>query len=291
MKPRIIGAFLVGAGLVGAAFFYAPGINHSANADASVGVVVATAPSRTYVPITDTNDDGVPDWEEAFRSTAEPLITVEDLTATFTPDTLTEQAGIQLFEQAIRARMAGPFGASDEEIVNASFAQIAEKAEDYIYSEKDITIDDTTYVDSAYARSYFNSVAAILLQDTEPTKNEMALLSDALNTNDPAFLDKMAINEAGYKRMRDAMLAITVPREYTKLHLDLTNTYNALYEDIKGMRMVYDDPLYALLRVKRYEDDATGLYFAFRNYDNAIQNASFVVTPDDAASVFSDFNQ
>jgi hypothetical protein len=41
-------------------------------------------------------------------------------------------------------------------------------------------------------------------------------------------------------------------------------------EDIKGMRKLYDDPLYTFLRVKRYQDDVLGMFNATMDLYNTL---------------------
>jgi hypothetical protein len=90
--------------------------------------------------------------------------------------------------------------------------------------------------------------------------------------------------------MRDATLAIPVPAFAAKQHLDLINTYHALYESISAMAISFEDPALTLIRMKRYQDDATGLDFALQNMYQSFEPYASLLGPDDPALLFVIFS-
>jgi len=92
-----------------------------------------------------------------------------------------------------------------------------------------------------------------------------------------------------YKALRDEALATPVPQSLIKQHLDLINTYHALYKNISDMQMAFDDPMVSLMRIKRYQDDATGLGFALTNLFNALVPHASLFTQSDPAVVLVAF--
>ncbi|MDA8597085.1 hypothetical protein N9L26_01970 [Candidatus Pacebacteria bacterium] len=281
---------MVGAGLVGGAFFLAPTPAGSlVSPDPATTVVVGEAPERSYVEITDSDGDGIADWQEEFRDISNPLVEPTATITPFVPDTLTEQASIQLFEDMMRARMiGGGFAESDESLVERNFQNIAAAAEDTLYTEADITIN-TGRLNESEERAYFNAVASIIERNAADTRNEALILQEAVNANDPSLLAELAINERVYLNMRDEMLRLSVPAQYSEIHLDLTNAYSAIYNDILAMQDVFDDPLNALVRIKRYEDDAAGLFYAMQNYHLELRDSSIRLNDQDIANIFALF--
>ena len=262
-NPRIFGAFLFGAGLVAFAYFGAPGPATTDAQDDLLGVVVAQAPERSHIPETDSDKDGVPDWREQFQI-GKPIVIVTDATSTkkHTEDTLTGDVAKDLLADVIEHELRGPFGTSKEMILYKASSKIAEAATDTLYTESALTTTADTSVESL--RAYGNNVAAIMAADLIPegTREELDIITDAVENEDPAVLEELTPIIGAYKTGRDIMLTMTVPTTMTKEHLNILNAYNALMIDTQGMYKAFDDPLYAMARLKRYHDDVLGLHNA-----------------------------
>ena len=291
MRPRILGAFIVGAGLIAFAYYFAPeGTSGTTTADARLNVVTAEAPARGAIDVTDDNLDGIPDWREPFEQIENPLGLDDARAASYTPpDTLTEQVGIDVFQRALQLKTEGALNTDGPNLISSAVTDVAQSAEDRIYAERDITITPGGELSESAERAYFNTVGEIISNGPTVTRNEAIVLEEALTANDPARIDELAANEEFYKSIRDELLRLPAPAPYVKEHLDLINVANALYNDIAGMRLVFEDPLYALLRVKRYQDDASGLYYALQNYYFAMDDSPVSFTENDAAIVFTVF--
>ena len=92
-----------------------------------------------------------------------------------------------------------------------------------------------------------------------------------------------------YKGTLEDTLTIPVPREFTKEHLDLINVYSALYHDVQGLTEIINDPVKALLRVKRYEDDVKGLTIAMENIYVSLSKSTYTFQAEDSATLFVSF--
>jgi hypothetical protein len=94
--------------------------------------------------------------------------------------------------------------------------------------------------------------------------------------------------------MRDTALEIPAPAFAVKQHLDLINTYHALHQSISSMALSGEDPALALIRIKRYQDDALGLSIALENMYDTLTPYASLLGPDDPALLFvlfsSEFN-
>jgi len=56
------------------------------------------------------------------------------------------------------------------------------------------------------------------------------------------------------------------------------------------MQLVFSDPVVALMRVKRYQDDAIGLSLALQNIYNVVLPYASVFEPNDPAVLFVVFD-
>lgn len=283
-RTKIVGAFILGMGLVLGAFWLRA---YSPAAENGTGLAVATRDEATRVHInTDDQDgDGIPDWQEALQRT-EP-ITLKAATSTYeTPDTLTDQFAIQFFQDMVRAENYGAFGSNPEELADYATNAFAEKANDVLIGANDITITPDNGV--VAIKNYANQMATIALDYTVPANSlsELEILKQSLDTGNPAILSELDVYVDGYSNMLTRSLATPVPDTYSKGHLDLLNVYQALRNDLVAMQASHDDPLNALIRVKRYQEDASTLAIAVLNlYQQALAD-QVTFTDADPASQF-----
>ena len=281
MKPRIFGAIIVGVFMVVGSYAYTNFWVPEETEEAQLLVVEPSTPLRGYLATKDKNGDGVPDWQEALRTT-EPLELNQLSTSTYeVPDTLTDQFAIQLFEDMIQSKSFGEFGATPEEIIARAGSDLTQQAEDTLFTRDDILIRDDNSPEAL--RTYANTVAAVTLANGIPadTKNEALIVERALQLDDPTVLEELTVIIDSYAGMRTSMLETPVPSTLVKEHLDLINAYHAIHVDVTAMSMTFSDPLYALLRVQRYQEDATGLYYAFTNVFKEAYDAGARFEPND----------
>ncbi len=55
-------------------------------------------------------------------------------------------------------------------------------------------------------------------------------------------------------------LRIEVPESFATEHIDLLNAYEAILIDIEAMQVAFSDPIFALARIKNYENDSRTLF-------------------------------
>ena len=271
-QKRIGGTLLVGAAIVAGAIMIRS-VQHnptSTAATAADGVVVTSAPTRQALPEPDSNHDGVPDWQEALVETT-PLTLSSSSTPYTQPDTLTGQFSQTLMTDILQNKMNGAFGASQAEIASSTSQSLLRKAQDVLLTEKDITISTDT--SQAALSRYGELVAQIMNSGTDTSnQNEALILQNAIQHQDEQALHQLDGKIQQYQHFLDATKALAVPASVTKEHLDLLNSYQAILNDIKAMRNAFQDPTLALLRLKRYRDDATGLYNAISNLYTVLVN-------------------
>jgi len=290
-NPRVIGACLVGFALVAGAYILSNfGVSNFKTQQAAVVV----AEPRVAIEVLDANNNGIEDWRDEFITTA-PIILNQASSTYQIPDTLTGQLGIDFIEDLVRSKTAGPFGRTKEEVVGRAIDTMTDQAAYDLYDVPDITV--LTQWEEADILVYANTVALTITNNNiAGGRSEIDILSDALKeiSPDQAYIDELNDIAEAYKNMRDTALSIPVPVIAVKQHLDLINTFNALHESIGAMVIAAEDPALALVRIKRYQDDALGLRIALENMYLILEPYAALVGPEDPALLFvlfsSEFN-
>lgn len=290
-RKRIYGAFMVGLGLVAGAFILSQYSHVFFSSSASQTANAVIVPERKHIPVADSDADNIPDWQDAFLS-EEPFIlpTAEDAENYEYPTSLTGQFGIKFFKEVFLASEYGVLDQSQDKFVEEALKRLAVRARDVLYTKSDIEVIDSN--DPELLHAYGNLIALIALSHPITVDNEMEILKRAATNNDPEALKDLETIRIAYEQMTQKMLEVTVPEKYAQHHLNLTNAYNAVYEDILGFEKLFDDPLYALLRYKRYEDDVLGMGNAITQlYDTLYLQDDIRWTGNDAVLRFVAFEE
>ncbi len=264
-QKRIAVAFVLGAVLIAGSFYISR--QNTLAQESEEGTI--TVSDRNYIAVDDSNENGLPDWQDALQD-RELVITEEHASSTYQqPETVTGKFALSFFEDVIRSKNYGAFGETPEELITRASEELASTAYDELLSAKDITsiIAET---DTQGLRTYGNQIALILTSQDTGADNEAIILQDSLRYDDVERIKDLDPIIAAYTVMAKQLLEVPVPKEYLPLHLNLLNAVNAVREDIKGMRKLYDDPLYTFLRVKRYQDDVLGMFNATTDIYNTL---------------------
>ncbi len=289
LNSKVVGATVVGFAIVIAAYTIS-----SINSDKTIPQQQATAKAsepaaRAAITVLDENQNGIEDWRDEFITTEPIILNQASSTDYIPPDTLTGELGINFMENIIRARGFGPFGRSDDEVIGDTVNILSETTAHELYDTPDIiVIEDYTEQDIV---NYANTIAASITRNDLPDlEGELFILEDILTSGDTSRVTELRSLAASYQRNRDDALATAVPANLVKEHLDLINTFHAINKDIEAMAAAVDDPAFALLRLKRYEDDASGLGYAMQNMFFALDDYAHLFQPTDPATLFVVFS-
>ncbi len=284
MNQKVLGAFIVGLGLVAASYTY---VNFGKPRSAYPTVSQQAAPIRSAIAVADVDNNGIEDWRDTF-TTAEPVV-IGEVAASYTPPTtVTGRLGISLFEDFVRAKNYGPFGRTQEELVTDAVTELARQTEQVLYGQNDIIIMES-WTDTDI-KNYGNAMGASVIQNGDDNlENEIVILTDIIQNQNNERVKELEVIAGFYKNMRDQALATPVPRKFLKEHLDLINVYEAIYQDILAMQNGAEDPAVALLRIRRYEDDALGLLLALENMYEALEPHANLFSAEDPAIIFGSF--
>jgi len=284
INTKVLGATIVGFALVAGAYTVSNfGVKSELPQTATVSTAAQTQ-ARSPLTVLDSDNNGIEDWRDEFVTT-EPVI-LDRATSTYTPpETLSEQLGIDFMEGIISARGYGPFGRSDEEVIADTVDSLDAATVHTLYDTPDIEIAPQSEEQDIV--NYANTIAQAIIDNNLPElDNELLILRDILTSNDKSGLTELKSLAKAYERNRDAVLNTPVPNLLIKEHLDLINTLHAIHKDIDSMTLAIHDPAFALLRLKRYEDDATGLGLALENMLKVLTEYSGSFTANDPAMLF-----
>ncbi len=291
---RVGGALLFGGVLVLGAFMFGHESAATSTAGQPAAIRAVDADVRTALRSVDTDGDGIPDWEEELRGTDPHTPTIlEEETATTTteagasaaepyesPSTLTDQFAEEFLEEVVR-QSAGRELTKEEQtrLVTESISSLVQSGSDRLYTRADVTLHGRN--DLAAFREYGNSVSAIIERHSLNNEHELAILQRAVDTDNAAVLREIAPIEAAYRNMLRDLLALPAPSDMAKAHIDLANTFSIIANGLDIMQRAFDDPLAALVRAKRYPDDAAGLFYALDNIRMALEAKGIVYTNDE----------
>ncbi len=287
ISPKITGATIVGFALIAGAYTVTS-ISKPITPPAAQVANTSAATQRVSIAVTDNDNNGIEDWRDEFVTTA-PVILDHSSSSYVLPDTLTGQMSIGFMEGIIRSREYGPFGSPQEEVIQNTIDSLGKATDIKIYDTSDVIIieewDDQDIV------NYANTVAATVYRHSIPDMDgELSILHAVTVGEDEGRMAELQSLVEVYRGYRDDTLLIPVPAFLAKEHLDLINTYNAIHSDIEAMTKVFEDPAVTLLRLKRYEDDATGLAYALQNMYFSLEPHAGLFTVEDPAVMFIMFS-
>jgi hypothetical protein len=292
INQKILGAFVVGFALIFGAYtlsnFNTPKIDTSN--EPVYGLATLGETDRTYLPVTDKDENGIEDWQEEFVNNTPLLInnTTSGPVQYTPPESVTDIVGIQLFQNFLQAKGRGNVGPTTDQVVTDTAELLRSTAvQDYIYRVNQI---DVVNRDDNSIRTYANTLGQILINNNVTGEGELEIIDRALRTENTTELDKLTPRITMYKNLRDQTLATPVPTGFEKQHLDLINVYQAMYSTLEGMKQAFSDPVVALLRVQRYQDDAKGLGIALQNMYFTLKPHTGLFTERDPAFVFLAFS-
>src|SRR3989344_1766301 len=288
-KNRVIGAFAVGFAIVAGAYTISSFTKPTLSVPTPSVATVAAAPTRVAISVQDTNSDGIEDWRETFITPSQTIRKVTSTTTPFVPETITEQFGVNFFQDIVRMKGYDGIGRTKEQVLSDSINDLTALAKDKIIDVRSIEVG--TDSSGQAVRTYTNAHADIILTYGKTgTRHELEVLDELLKTNNPEAAEELGIIATAYKNMSEQVQTLVVPPQLAKMHLDLINVYQALYFDILAMQGAITDPMVSLVRLQRYEDDAAGLVYAMENMYQAVLPYAKEFQRNDSALLFVDYS-
>lgn len=286
-NPRIVGAVVIGVAIMAGSYVIS-GFGEPPQQGAVGATTVQIAPVRTPITVHDTDQDGVEDWRDSLAISAPIELSDVPLASDYErPSTISGEFSLTFFEQILKSKMYGSFGSTEDEVIQKSIVEATQKASDVLYDERDIIVIPN---EGESIRAYGNRAANILAEFNVPdTENETIILKKAMDRQDESVLQELEPLSKMYANMRDAYLNTPVPQKLAGPHLNLINSLHALHNDVEGMKTIFNDPLYSLVRIKRYQDDATALTYSLSGMYVKLAETPEIFKPNDTALMFIAF--
>ena len=282
---RIGGSLILGALIILGAFY----VEKNSVQSADTGPLVTEAPERNYIQTTDSDGDGVKDWEEGleanvYKSIETPSSTDDSASATYTPPTtFTGKFSEAFFQDFMEGKISQGDLQDKEGLVKNAVKAIEDNTQSKVYTREDIIV----IPDSNEAlREYGNAIARIIQTRSIQNENEMLIVKRAMETKDTKVLEELKPIREVYEHFIHDTLLVPTPESFATHQKNLLTSYEAIKTDIVGMEKVFNDPLYAMARVKRYQDDASALFIALSDISSTLRDAGVIYTKDEPAYFF-----
>lgn len=260
----------------------------------------------------DTDNDGLPDWEEILRKTDvnnpdSDGDGIEDSKEIFEDSTIdsrvkkvveeldekgltaTERFGRELLVQYLATKKEG--GVFDA----GSTAQFVEKMTREINQEVPMVLFTSSDVqavgsNSIALREYANRMGRIFIRNTPPgLENELVVVSRALESKNAEELKKLQPLIESFTNSIAEGLTVPVPKELVQLHLDLLNSFLYMKTTLSGLELIFDDPLTAFIRITQHQESMKKLQGALQKIGAFYEEANIEFEPEDDGNALIHF--
>jgi hypothetical protein len=216
----------------------------------------------------DSNENGIPDWEERFWG-LDPLVTSTNgrlhteiiaerktiLSSQTNAEKLTETDRVAR-ELFMISTIVG--GSTDGDL--GTIRAVSLEAADAFTQGKglidQITIDTMELVptDKNQIALYMKKLIEVLESKT-PT-NELEVMALVSENNDMSLLPKLTPITASYKELSRKVISIPVPRVFAEDHLALANSINNMGRGLATFQTIKDDPLIGIIGFYQYNTES-----------------------------------
>jgi hypothetical protein len=253
-------------------------------------VVVAQVPSRSYIETRDSDGNGVKDWEENLQARIFETVSVPTSTPTgeieepYTePATLTGRFSEAFMQDYLQGKMEGVDYSDPSAFVANAVAAIEQNVRSKTHTRLELSLMESS---PEALRAYGNDIGDIVKRNSINNENEAFILQKALSSNNPDLLKDLEPIKRVYAQIIQETLAMEVPLEMGEAHVNLLNSFEAIYTDITAMQSAFTDPLFALARIKEYEDDALEMFNAFKAIADFLDSNNVTYAKDEGGAFF-----
>lgn len=252
---------------------------------------IATTASQT-----DTDNDGLPDWEELLYNTdpknpdtdgdgtsdgeeiklgrnpllkgpKDSLTSKDSSVATSTPEekenlTLTDTFARNFFTKYMNTQQSG---------VKITPDNVDQFASDYLrtatlptISTKQYAGSDLSLVDSdkAHISSYKDATTAVFGKywpSSSEKTNELSIMQQAFSKSDTKALDQLTTVISAYQNTLNNLLKIPVPKLAMSIHLNVVNSLATYIQTLKMIQVAYTDPMSGLVGLNEYSTSQSNI--------------------------------
>jgi len=250
---------------------------------------------------TDTDDDGLKDWEEILWKTdpnkedtdgdntsdAEEIKINRDPTIKGPADKLTRVVTSQTSELAenlfgyylnTRKTEGDILPGVSEKIVENALKEASKPREYNLILEKDLSIIKTNTLES---HKKYGKDLATSLSFMESNVNEIQILAVALESKEDSDIASLDPAIKSYREVLSKMIEIQVPSELSSKHLKLINATIKVITDIEAMRGLFSDSLLALSAVTSYSSNISELELSLKEIGASLRKKGVKYSTDE----------
>lgn len=166
------------------------------------------------------------------------------------------------FSRYLELKQAG--GEVDESFQQQLLNEVVQIQTRDIKPARFYSISDLSVVpDNKESATVFASKMGSILKDANVGIDELNLMKEALDKENPAMLKKLDVSIDKYKKIIDDSLQINVPSGLTKDHLTFLNSISNIINTLEAMSVAFNDPAMALAMFGKYPLHFTEMHRAF----------------------------
>ena len=152
-----------------------------------------------------------------------------------------------------------------------------------IYSKKDFQLSTDSELS---IKQYSNEMAHILMTYSIGSKDPAMIAQDSMQHSNPDEIKGLDPLIKSYSDILAYSLKVKVPPSATNVQIALLNSLSDMISTIKGMRMVYTDPLLALKGFGHYSNALPLFAQTLEDLKNFVVQQKIQFLPSDAGYVF-----
>jgi len=287
ISGKILAAGLFGVALIIFAVWKSPLFKSSEYSAVSSTPTTSSDPLQSEEYTTDTDGDGIRDWEEALLgldptnpdtngdgiSDGEEIATArrafqESRSASSTNENLTRTDIVtrEIFGAYIQSKQRGTFDKDslDFIIAQATRSQFNVQKEPLYRIDEILTTSDTSNVRTLqYEKDFQDAIESILSLN----EYELTTYGRAVQTNSAEDFAKLMDAALVYKNIADTLLAVTVPEDAARPHLDVINSFATFAEILTIMGSNPDDPMLTFVTARDFIEAEDSIKTAYTQID------------------------
>lgn len=204
--------------------------------------------------------------DESWKSTLSSInFSDPDISSTLSPDdpntfdetSLTGQMARDLFSRYLLTIKDNPTQENLDKISDSILSsENYSKISSVTYNLNNINISPSNTPPST--KQYGDSLNKIIVGEMMATQKADPLptiLIESIQSENKKRLGDLETYVKAFKNITNGLLNMSVPSDFSQLHLELLNSSSAVYTDLKAMSQFLDDPIKGIISVKQYSDD------------------------------------